>query len=127
MALVKANNSIPDFTAVMPLCTNQTGNGFSQNIIDRGGNRMTAMLSLKAAVGASPTVTVHVLGSMDAVDYYMVPYAELVDPTNLTTDPIVVNAAGTVHHVMWEDCPWRYMKLNLVGNNNVTLTATVSV
>lgn len=127
MALVKANNSIPDFTAVMPLCANQTGNGPSQNIIDRGGNRMTALLSLKAVVGASPTVTVHVLGSMDAVEYYMLPYAEVADPTNLSIDPIVVNAAGTIHHVLWEDCPWRYMKLNLVGNNNVTLSATVSV
>lgn len=59
------------------LSSAQTGNGDSTNVADRGVERMgmPAALVVTSAVGATPTVIVNIMGSVDEVNWFNLPYA----------------------------------------------------
>lgn len=105
------------------LSSAQTGNGDSTNILDRGGLPGVAVVQLTSAVGATPTVTVNIQGSMDGVFWYNVPYVTAAAPTSAVVTALTITTAVT--NVYKVTGVWRYLKLAYSANTNVTLTATV--
>lgn len=107
----------------------QTGNTDTTNTVDRGADRigLPAAVVLTSTVGATPTVTVKILGSVDGTNWWNVAYALVATPETATVADITVTTAVTTTYLLRADQPWRFLKLNYSANTNVTLTARAYV
>ena len=105
----------------------QTGNGDSTNIASR---QLTAespgggALVVTSAVGATPTVTVNIQGSVDGVNFFNIPYALVATPSTFTVTAITITTAVTTTYLLQTGQPWKFLKLVYSANTNVTLTVT---
>jgi hypothetical protein len=106
------------------LGTAQTGNADTTDTLDRGSHRGPAAVVLVSTVGATPTVTVQILGSVDGVNFFKIAYALVATPETVAVADITVTAAVTTTYLLRPDHAWRFLKLNYAANTNVTLTAT---
>ena len=107
------------------LSTSQTGTGDSTNTLYRENMRGPAALIITNVAGATPTVTVNILGSADGVNFFNVAYALVGTPTTVTVAAITITSATTTTYLLQPNQPWRWLKLNYSANTNETLTATV--
>jgi hypothetical protein len=106
----------------------QTGNADSTNTIQRQseGNLRQQVLRIVSTIGATPTVTVNILGSVDGVTFFNIPYSPLGSaPGAWTTAAIVITTAVTSLYALMPGQAWNYLKLNMSVNTNVTLTTDV--
>lgn len=111
-------------SAAVTLATAQTGNGATTNVANRGGVSGPAAVVITTTVGATPTVTVSIQGSMDGTNFYSVPYALVATPSTFVVADLTITTAVTVTYLLQTDQSWDYLRLNLAANTNVTLTAT---
>ena len=90
------------------------------------GSRSTTQqgaLILTSAIGATPTVTINIRGSIDGATYVNVPYsAENMISATWVTTAITITTAKTGFYALQPGMPWRYLKLVLSANTNVTMT-----
>ena len=103
----------------------QTGNSDSTNVVDRGALRTSGVLTITSTVGATPTVTVALLCSVDAVNWVALPYQTPAAPATIVSTALAAITTATTS-VYWipPSYGWRYLKLNMSANTNVTLTTT---
>lgn len=106
------------------LGTGQTGNVDTTNTIDRRGTRGPCAVAVTTTVGATPTVKVDILGSVDGVNWYNVTYSLTATPRTQTEAQITITTAATFTYLLAVDQPWRFLKLTYSSNTNVTLSAT---
>lgn len=118
-----------DGAGAITLSSAQTGNGDSTNVADRGAARVgnPASLVVTSAVGATPTVTVNIAGSVDGTNWFNIPYALNATPETLSVAAITITTAVTTVYLIRPNHAWRYLKLVYSANTNVTLTATAYV
>jgi len=109
------------------LSTAQTGNGASTNIVDRGGSQAAALIVITTTIGATPTCTYAIEGSVDGTTWFAVPYADSATPTTVSVATFVITTATTVRKYVQPNVPVRYLRLNYSANTNVTTTADVFV
>lgn len=109
------------------LQTAQGGNADSTNTIRRASevNLRAQILRIVSAIGATPTVTVNIVGSNDGVTFYNVPYSPLsaAPADSYTTAAIVITTATTGLYYLMAGQGWTYLKLVMTLNTNVTLTS----
>lgn len=116
-------SAVPVSSAGVNLSTAQTGNGDSTNTLDRGYTLPGAvLLKVTTTVGATPTVTINIQGSMDGTNFYNVAYAVSATPETVAVAAIVITTATTNYYILRPGHPWRYLKLVYSANTNVTLT-----
>jgi hypothetical protein len=102
----------------------QTGNGASTNVADRGGaNQKSGLIKIVTTVGATPTCTYLIEGSVDGVNFFPVPYADSATPETMSVATFVITTATTVYKVLRTDHPWRFVRVTYSANTNVTNTA----
>ena len=93
------------------------------------GSRLTTRQSgliITSAIGATPTVTVNIRGSIDNVNYVNVPYsAENTVSATWVLTALTITTAKTGFYALQPGMNWRYLKLVLSANTNVTLTVDV--
>ena len=103
----------------------QTGNGDTTDTLDRGNYRGPGLLEFISTVGATPTVTVNILGSNDGTNFYNLGYAAMATPTTAAVAALTITTATTTRVILLADQPWRFLKAAYSANTNVTLTANV--
>lgn len=105
----------------------QTGNADSTNTIQRNGEALRQqVLRIVSTVGATPTVTVNIKGSVDGTQFYNVPYSVLASaPNGYTVAPLTITTATTAYYVLMPGQSWVYLKLVMSANTNVTLTTDI--
>ncbi len=81
-------------------------------------------LTILSAIGATPTVTVNIQGSVDGVNYFNIPYALVATPTTFVLTALTITTAVTVTYLMQSLIPWEFLQIVASANTNVTLTAT---
>lgn len=119
-------SGVPVTSAGVNLSTAQTGNGDSTNTLDRGYTLPGAvLLKITTTVGATPTVTINIQGSMDGTNFFNVAYAVAGTPETPVVAAIVITTATTNYYVLRPGHPWRFVKLAYSANTNVTTTADV--
>jgi len=101
----------------------QTGNADSTNTLDRGDLLGPGGVVVTTTVGATPTVTMDIKGSVDGTSFYNIPYALFATPTTFVVTAITITTAVTTTYLLQTGQPWRYLKLVYSANTNVTLTA----
>ena len=112
---------------VVNLSTAQTGNGASTNVADRGGNQCAALLVITTTVGATPTCTYAIEGSVDGTTWFPVAYADSATPETVSVATFAITTATTVRKILRPAHPWRYLRVSYSANTNVTSTADLWV
>lgn len=101
----------------------QTGNGDSTNtILDTDQGRVSA-IRITSVIGATPTVTVNIQGSVDGTTFFNIPYALVGAPSTFVLTAITITTAVTTFYILQAGQAWNYVKLVYSANTNVTLTA----
>src|SRR3989304_8476921 len=72
---------LPPAASTVNLGTSQTGNVDTTNTADRGNLVSGAYLKIVSTVGATPTVTVNIQGSINGTDFFNVPHAPVAPPS----------------------------------------------
>lgn len=106
------------------LSSAQTGNADSTNTMDRGALTGPGAVVITSTVGATPTVTVQILGSVDGTNFDQIPYALQATPETVAVANITITSAVTTIYRLRSGHAWRFLKLNYSANTNVTLTAS---
>lgn len=119
MAVVEAR---PNSEVV--LGTAQTGNGDTTNIADRAFARGGGAVVITSTVGATPTVTVNIQGSVDGSTWFNIPYSLVATPRTFVLTALTITTAVTTTYLLQESVGWRYLKCARSANTNVTLTTT---
>lgn len=110
-------------TAPGNLCTALTGNVDSTNtILDQDTGKPSA-IRITSTIGATPTVTVNIRGSVDGTTFFNIPYALVAAPSTFVVTAITITTAVTTFYLLQPDQAWNYVKIVLSANTNVTLTA----
>jgi hypothetical protein len=117
------SSSIGGPDAGVVLQTAQTGNADSTNTADRGLLTGGGGVLITSTVGGTPTVTVNLLGSLDGATFFNVPYSLVATPRTFVLTAITITTAVTTLYILQELIPWRFCKLNMSSNTNVTLTS----
>src|SRR5262252_4033163 len=125
MATLTPTGLGPNIFAVSNLSTLQATNADSTNTIDRGSIRGAALLQITTVAGATPTVTVNILGSVDGTNFFNIGYAVTATPETVAVAALVLTGAATTvqYYILRRDHPWRYLKLNYSANTNMQVTA----
>lgn len=111
--------------AAVALSTSQTGNGDSTNTAFRKVRASSGgAVIVTSVIGATPTVTVNIQGSVDGTNFFNIPYALVATPETLSVAAITITTAVTTTYLLRPTHAWRYLKLAYSANTNVTLTAT---
>lgn len=109
------------------LQTGQSGNADSTNTVQRQGgesNLRQQVLRINATAGATPTVTVQILGSVDGTTFVKVPYSPLAAVTgDWVTTNLTLTSTAITYYVLAAGQPWIFLKLNMSANTNMTLTS----
>jgi hypothetical protein len=105
----------------------QTGNVDSTNTITRNGagevNLRPMVLRIVSTIGATPTVLIKILGSVDGTTFFNVAYSVMsAVPGDWTTANITTTTAKTELYMLLPGQPWNFLKVNMSVNTNVTLT-----
>jgi hypothetical protein len=110
---------------IVTLSAAQTGTGDSTNTGVRDFVAGTAAITVLTAVGATPTITYTMQCSVDGTNFFACPYATTAAPETMVQTAITTTTAKTDTFLLRPNHPWRYIKLNVTANTNVTFTATV--
>jgi hypothetical protein len=109
------------------LATTQTGN-FTSASAARAQSfdvQNTGAVVITSTIGATPTVTVNIQGSVDGVNYFNIPYAVQGTFTGTyVVSAIVITTATTQAYMLQANWPWQFVQIVASANTNVTLTAT---
>lgn len=115
------------FPNTAQLSSGQTGNGVSTNVADRIGSTGVALLTITTAIGATPTCTYAIEGSVDGTDWFAVAYADAATPETLSVATFVITTATTARKILRPNHPWRFLRITYSANTNVTNTASLVV
>jgi hypothetical protein len=101
----------------------QTGNANATNDITDGDVSRPSAIRITTTVGATPTVTVNIMGSVDGLNWYNVPYALVAAPSTFVLTALTITTAVTTIYLLQPNQAWTYCRLVYSANTNVTITA----
>jgi len=106
----------------------QTGNFTSTAALRTSDSdyQVGGAIVITSAIGATPTVTVNIQGSVDNVTWSNIPYALIATPTTFVTTALTITTSVTTIYLLSapvQPNPYVYVKLALSANTNVSLTA----
>jgi hypothetical protein len=122
MATLAVDVGAPYSPAPVNLCTGLTGNVPSTNIIDRGGRTGPVLLQIVTTVGATPTCTYLLEGATDGSNFWAIPWADPATPTTVSVATFIITSATTTRKYLQAAAPWRYLRVTMSANTNVTNT-----
>ncbi len=105
--------------------TAQTGN-VSTDIAQcrRADATSPGAIVLTSTIGATPTVTVNIKGSVDGTNFYNIPYSLAATPSTYVVTAITVTTAVTTMYQLQPGHAYQYVRVDFTANTNVTLTTT---
>lgn len=122
MPILNSDVGAPYAPAGSSLAAAQTGSGPSTNILDRGGRVGPGLLKVTTTIGATPTCTYAIEGSPNGVDWFPIAYADSATPETLSVATFVITTATTVWKILRQNHPWRFLRVSMSANTNVTTT-----
>lgn len=105
----------------------QAGNGVTTNVVDRGVTLGPATVLIVTAVGATPTCTYQLEGSLDNSAWNPLSSADSGTPTVFSTATFLITTATTTTRIVNPTSPARFIRITYSANTNVTNTVNVQV
>jgi hypothetical protein len=96
--------------------------GDTPNILNRGVEHwdFPAMVRIVTTIGATPTCTYVINGSMDNVNFYPLVGVSTAAPTVAAVSFVITTATTTIINIAASD--WQFLKVTLSAVTNVTST-----
>lgn len=107
------------------LATGQTGTGVTTNVLNREAISGVATVEIVTTVGATPTCTYQLEGSLDGSAWTPLSSADSGTPTVFSTATFAITTATTTTRIVNPGSSWQYIRLTMSANTNVTNTITV--
>jgi hypothetical protein len=79
---------------------------------------------ITSTIGATPTVTANIQGTIDGTSFYNIPYALVATPTTYVVTPLTITTAVTTTYLLQPTVPFQAVRVAYTANTNVTLTTT---
>jgi hypothetical protein len=122
------NASLWDYSNGTVVINAQTGNVTSSSVdFGRPFLHKAALVRIVTTVGATPTCTYAINGSMDTSSWTAVSYADYLSPSSFSTSTFVITTAGTVIKYVPPCQPYRYLQVVTSANTNVTNTVDITL
>ena len=109
------------------LGTAQTGNvntAIGQYVSASDAVRTPAIV-ITSTVGATPTVTADIRGSVDGANWHNVPYSLVGTLNTYAVGAITITTATTTLYQLQGGQAWQYVRVEFTSNLNVSLTTTL--
>ena len=106
------------------LANAQAGTGPSTNVVDRGARTGPVDLEIATVAGATPSCTYQIEGSSDGTNFYPIPSADPTAPGTFATATFAITTTTTTRKLLQALQPWRYLRVTMSANTNVTSTIT---
>jgi hypothetical protein len=103
-----------------------TGN-VNSTVARRDETRDGGGIVITSTIGATPTVTVNIQGSLDGTNWYNVPYALVATPATFVLTALTITTAVTTNYLLQPAQQWIFVRLALTANTNVTIDATATI
>jgi hypothetical protein len=116
-----------EFRDVVNLDTAKTTAGVTTNVLDRVEQTGPAEVVITTTVGATPTATYLIEGSLNGSAWSPLSNAPSSSPTNFATTTFTITTATTTNRVLDPTAPWRYVRVTLSAVTNVTSTIDAAV
>src|SRR5258705_13880654 len=114
----RAANASPVPYNVAFLSNAQTGSAASTDVFDFGTSHKNVLVRIRTAIGATPTCTYAIEGSVDGTTWAAVSYADSATPTVFGTSTFVITTAITAWKLVRQTVPWRYLRITYSANTN---------
>jgi hypothetical protein len=109
------------------IATAVTTDGVSTNVLDRGETTGVATVTFVTTVGATPSVTVQIEGSLDNSAWSPLSTADSATPTVFSSATFTITTATTTVRIVNPSSAARYIRVTLSATTNVTSTIDVAV
>lgn len=111
---------------VASLCAAQAGTGDTTNTVDRGPSMKanSTKVRVTAVAGATPTCTYSIQVSADGTSFAAATYADSTTP-NTDVATTFVFTGGVTEKIVKNPTAWRYLKVTMSANTNITNTIDV--
>jgi hypothetical protein len=126
MATRAVDTGAPYVSSALNLGTGLAGN-VASDVLDRGSRSGPIGVQITTVIGATPTVTFALEGSMDGTNWFPVPFTDPPAPDTSLLTTIVVTTAVLTRRYLRGGFPYRYFRVNATANTNVTFTVDVFV
>lgn len=98
------------------------------DVIDRGSSTGGGAVVITSTIGTAPCTTkVDIQGSADGTNWFSVPYALVATPRTFVVTQLTITTAVATTYLLQELVFWRYLRLAISSNTNVSLAAAVMV
>lgn len=112
-----------EFRDGVNLCTGQTTNGPTTNVLDRNDQSGQCVITIVTTVGATPTCTYQVEGSPDNISWNPLSSADSATPTVFSTATFTITTATTTTRIINPTAgSSRFIRVTMSANLNVTNT-----
>lgn len=101
----------------------QAGTNFTSGVLDKRSYNTTTV-AITTTIGATPTATVNIQGSLDGTNWWNVPYRTPASDTSANTALTITTATTTVVYI--DPKFVRYLKVVVSANTNVTFTKVLA-
>lgn len=112
---------------VVTIASAQAGVGATADVADRGSSHKVGgtLIRIIAATGAGPTCTYQIEVSVDGTTWGNATYADAATPTVDSTATFAITADSVVRKIIKHPTTWRYVRVTMSANTNVTNTVDV--
>lgn len=94
---------------------------------DRGDASGGGAVVITSTIGTAPATTkVDIQGSADGVNWFNIPYALVATPRTFVLTQLTITTAVATTYLLQELVFWRYLRLAISSNTNVSLTFDVT-
>jgi len=121
-------SAVPTTVAGSATAAHFSRSTYYSDVLDRGVSTGGGAVIITSTIGTAPcTSTVNIQGSADGSTWFNVPYALVATPRTFVVTALTITTAVATTYLLQELVFWRYLRLAVGSNTNVThaLTATV--
>jgi hypothetical protein len=118
-------SATPTTVAGSTTAAHYTKKAYFSDVIDRGAANGGGACVVTSTIGTAPATTkVDIQGSVDGTNWFNVPYALVATPRTFVVTQLTITTAVAVTYLLQELIFWRYLRLAISSNTNVTLALT---
>jgi len=101
---------------------------FYTDVLDRGVSTGGGAVVITSTIGTAPCTTkVDIQGSADGTNWFNVPYALVATPRTFVVTQLTITTAVATTYLLQELVFWRYLRLAVSSNTNVSLSLAATV
>jgi len=115
-------SAVPTTVAGSTTAAHYSKTSYYSDVLDRGVSTGGGAVVITSTIGTAPCTTkVDIQGSADGTTWFNIPYALVATPRTFVLTQLTITTAVATTYLLQELVFWRYLRLAVTLNTNVTL------